>query len=276
MQRRVSIISTEGKPVVANSDAPVVILVHPQLGENIGACARAMANFSLNELRLVSPRDGWPNGRAMAAASGAGAIVEAAQVFETLEESIADVNVVLATTARRRDMIKPVLTPETAAVESRAQIEAGKRVALVFGPERTGLESDHIALADKLVMAPVNPKFASINLAQAVLLVGYEWYKQSPEGGGLGRGTQMEAAGQEGLQLVATRPATKQELVIFFDRLERELDKTSYFHPPEKSPSMRRNLRNIFSRMELTERELRMLHGVISAFTLHRWMPKGE
>lgn len=261
---------------MANFDAPIVILVHPQLGENIGACARAMANFSLTELRLVSPRDGWPSGRAMAAASGAAWVVEGAQVFETLEEAIADVHVVLATTARRRDMIKPVLNPETAASESRAKIAAGQRVALVFGPERTGLESDHIALADAVVMAPVNPKFASINLAQAVLLIGYEWYKQSPEGQGLGRKTQVEPAGREGLQLVATRTATKQELVVFFDRLERELDKTSYFNPPEKAPSMRRNLRNIFSRMELTERELRMLHGVISAFTLHRWMPKGE
>jgi tRNA/rRNA methyltransferase len=268
--------SAEGKPVVAQSETPVVILVHPQLGENIGACARAMANFSLSELRLVKPRDGWPSGRAIAAASGAVSIVENAKLYETLEEAIADVHVVLATTARRRGMIKPVLTPETAAKECRAKIAEGKRVALLFGPERTGLESDHISLADAVVMAPVNPAFASINLAQAVLLVGYEWYKQLPEAQGLGRSTQKEPAGQEGLQLIDTRPATKQELTIFFDRLERELDKTSYFYPPEKAPSMRRNLRNIFSRMELTERELRMLHGIISAFTVHRFMPKEE
>ncbi|WP_342642466.1 RNA methyltransferase [Rhodoligotrophos ferricapiens] len=246
--------------------APIVVLVHPQLGENIGAAARAMANFGLSELRLVEPRDGWPNPQAGRNASGADSIIEGARVFATVEEAIADLTYVLATTARRRDMIKPILTPETAARASAEKLAAGGRVGILFGPERTGLESDHVALADAIVMAPVNPRFASLNLAQAVLLVGYEWFKQAGEER-LGRETPVDPAGQEGLQVVETRPATKAELLNFFTRLETALTRSGFLYPPEKAPIMIRNLRNLFSRAALTEREVRTLHGIVSSLT---------
>ncbi len=245
--------------------APAVILVEPQLGENVGTAARAMANFSLSEMRLVAPRDGWPNERAVKAASGADFIVEAARVFDTVEEAVADLNVVLATTARRRDMIKPVYSPETAAREMTARLaDPDVRAGILFGRERTGLGNDEVALADGIIMAPVNTAFASLNLAQAVLLVGYEWFKLHTDGA-LGRETPVEAAGREGLYTAHTRAATKEELIGLFEHLERELDEANFLRPPEKRPAMVRNLRNMLSRANLTEQEVRTLRGVIAS-----------
>ncbi|MGH6854932.1 MAG: RNA methyltransferase, partial [Aestuariivirga sp.] len=157
--------------------APVVVLVNPQLGENIGTAARAMANFGLHELRIVDPRDGWPNEKALTTSSGAGWIIEGARVFDDTASAITDINFVYATTARPRGMIKEVITPEQAGFDMRARIGRGERLALLFGRERWGLNNDEISLADVIVTAPVNPAFASINIAQAVLLMGYEWYK---------------------------------------------------------------------------------------------------
>ncbi|ABS64190.1 RNA methyltransferase, TrmH family, group 1 [Parvibaculum lavamentivorans DS-1] len=241
---------------------PAVILVAPQLGENIGTAARAMLNFGLTDLRLVRPRDGWPNERARAAASGADEVIDGARLFATTAEAIADLDYVIATTARSRDMVKPILTPETAATQMRVAFGAGGRAGLLFGPERTGLENDDIVLADALMMVPVNPAFASLNLAQCVLLMSYEWHKA---------GDATEAARIEYPQ---TRPATKEELVGFFHHLEGELDRFGFLKPPEKRPSMIRNLRNMFQRAVLTEQEVRTLRGVVAALT--RRYPKGE
>jgi len=252
---------------------PAIILVRPQLGENIGAAARAMANFALSELRLVAPRDGWPNATARTFASGANAVVDAARVDPTFDDAIGDLNYVVATTARPRDMAKPVFTPETAATELRARLASGERCGILFGPERTGLENDEVARADAVVIAPVNPKFASINLAQAVLLVGYEWFKSgTPDR--LGRVTQTDGLGAPGPQLRKSRPASKAEMLGFFEHLERELDASGFLKPPEKRPNMVRNLRTMFERMEPTEQEVRSLRGVVASLTRTHLRPR--
>jgi tRNA/rRNA methyltransferase len=243
---------------------PVVVLVNPQLGENIGTAARAMANFGLNALRLVDPRDGWPNRKAFSTSSGAHWILEGAQVTGSLREALADMNHVYATTARPRGMIKEVITPEQAGQDMRRRIARGERVAVLFGRERWGLDNDEVSLADVIVTAPVNPAFASLNLAQAVLLVGYEWYRHGATS--LGQETpELAALGGPGLQTPDTRPATKEELYGFFDHLERELDAAGFFKTPEKKPGMVRNMRNLFSRAELTEQEVRSLRGMVAA-----------
>ena len=231
--------------------APAIILVAPQLGENIGAAARAMLNCGLEELRLVRPRDGWPNEKALANASGADRVIEGATLFDTTEAAIADLTRVYATTARPRDMIKVVETPRFAASEIRTRLAAGDRVGLLFGPERTGLVNDDIALADAVISVPLNPAFMSLNLAQAVLLVGYEWFQSADD--------------TPGRQLVtnATRPAEKAELLNFFAHLERELDASGFLRNAEKRPSMVRNIRCLFDRAELTEQEIQTLHGIV-------------
>jgi tRNA/rRNA methyltransferase len=245
---------------------PAVILVTPQLGENIGQAARAMANFGLEELRLVAPRDGWPNAKALASASGAGAIVESATVFSTVEEAVADLHYLAATTARVREMVKPVLTPESAVGEFAARAAKGQRCGLLFGPERAGLENDQIALANTVVMAPVNPAFASLNLAQAVLIVAYEWRKRM-DGTSLGRATQFDGPALEGLHLNKSNPATYDQLLEFFGHIEGELSKAAFFKTDEKRASMVRNIRNMFLRASLTEQEVRTLRGIIVALT---------
>lgn len=244
------------------SPGPAVILVAPQLGENIGTAARAMLNFGLTDLRLVRPRDGWPNERARAAASGADIVIEGVQLFDRTEDAVQGLDYVIATTARARDMVKPILTPETAAARMREAFAGGGRAGLLFGPERTGLENDDIALADALMMVPVNPAFASLNLAQCVLLMSYEWYKAGDD-------TQSER-----IEYQQTRPAKKEELLGFFEHLEGELDRFGFLKPPEKRPSMVRNLRNMFQRASLTEQEVRTLRGVVASLT--RRYPKGE
>ena len=246
--------------------APVVVLVNPQLGENIGTAARAMANFGLHEMRLFDPRDGWPNEKALATSSGAHWILDRASVHWTMEDALKDVNYVYATTARPRGMVKEVITPEQAGHDMRARIGRGERVAMLFGRERTGLSNDEISLADVIVTAPVNPAFASINIAQAVLLMGYEWYKEQATT--LGEKTpELPALEGPGLVMPDTRPATKEELYGFFDHIERELDIAGFFKTGDKKPGMMRNIRNLFGRAELTEQEVRSLRGIVSSLT---------
>lgn len=245
---------------------PVIILVEPQLGENIGTAARAMANFGLSELRLVRPRDGWPSEKAVSAASGADFIIESAQLFATLGDAIGDLNCVYATTARVRDMVKPVLSFSGAAEDVAAKLEAGERAGVLFGRERAGLTNDEVALADSIIMAPVNPDFASLNMAQAVLLYGYEWHKAG-ESEKLGRETPFDGPGTPGLNLRASRPATKEELFGFYEHLEHELDASGFLTLMEKRPRMVRNIRNMFQRMCPTEQEVRTLRGIVAALT---------
>jgi tRNA/rRNA methyltransferase len=244
--------------------APTLILVRPQLADNIGMVARAMANFGLEHLRLVDPRDGWPNEKARIAASGANGIIDAAESYATFEDGLVGLNWVCATTARQRNLAKPVLTPEQAVAEIRRRLAAGQRCGILLGPERNGLETDEVANADAMVMAPVNPAFASLNLAQAALLMCYEWMKQSG-GGTLGRVTTYEEALEPGLRTRGSPPATKEELLGFFEHLERELETQNFFVPPEKRPSMVQNIRTMFTRMGATEQEIRTLRGIVKA-----------
>ncbi|MGD9868390.1 MAG: RNA methyltransferase [Hyphomicrobiales bacterium] len=254
----------EGAPA-----SPAVILVEPQLGENIGAAARAMANFGLEDLRLVAPRDGWPNETAIAAAAGGAWVAEGAKVYGTLEEAVADLHFVCATTARPREMLKPVLKPDTAVAEFNRRAREGQCCGLLFGRERDGLSNDHISLADAIVTAPVNPRFASLNLAQAVLLIGYEWVRQhSPDS--LGRATRFDGPASEGLNMPRTRPATRAELSGFFGQLEKALDESGFLYPPDKRPTMVRNIRNMFHRMGATEQDIRSLRGIVASLAKPR------
>lgn len=231
---------------------PAIVLVEPQLGENIGTAARAMLNCGLTAMRLVNPRDGWPNAKAVAAASGADVVIDGARLFDSAAASVADVRRVYATTARRRDMIKPILTPRAAAAEMKAAIASGEGCAVLFGAERRGLTNDDVALADAIIEVPLNPAFSSLNLAQAVLIVGYEWFA----GGNL--------RDDVTLPMGSTRRADKAELIGFFEHLERELDSCGFLYPPEKRPTMVRNIRNLFQRAGLTEQEVRTLRGIVS------------
>ena len=258
-----------GAPPETESSSPVFILVRPQLADNIGMVARAMANFGLEHLRLVAPRDGWPNEKARIAASGANFISDGAESCDTFEDGLSGLNWVAATTARQRDLAKPVLTPEQAVAEIRRRLAQGQRCGIVFGPERNGLETGEIANADAAIMAPVNPNFASLNLAQAVLLLSYEWMKQSGTGT-LGRVTTFEHALQPGLRLRGSQPANKEELIAFFAHLERELDDSGFFTAPDKRPSVVQNLRSMFARMGATEQEIRTLRGIIKALAHSR------
>jgi tRNA/rRNA methyltransferase len=253
-----------GAPPAGMGEAPAVILVRPQLADNIGMTARAMANFGLGELRLVAPRDGWPNEKARIAASGANFIVDGARAFDSLEPAIADLNWVCATTARQRDLAKTVLTPEQATAEMHARMRQGQRCAILFGPERNGLETEEVAVADAAVMAPVSPSFASLNLAQAVLLMSYEWMKLV-QGGTLGRVTTYEEPIQPGLRTRGSPPATKDELVALFEHIERELDSSGFFTAPEKRPSVVQNVRSMLTRIGATEQEIRTLRGIVKA-----------
>jgi tRNA/rRNA methyltransferase len=244
--------------------APIVVLVNPQLGENIGTAARAMANFGLNELRIVAPRDGWPNRKALTSASGANWIIEGAAIFDDLAAALKDMHCVYATTARPRGMIKEVVTPEQAASDMRQRIGRGEKLAILFGRERWGLNNDEISLADAIVTAPVNPAFASLNIAQAVLLMGYEWFKG--QAASLGQQTpELPALAGPGLQTPDTRPATKEELYGFFEHLERELDQAGFFKTADKKPGMVRNIRNLYGRAGLTEQEVRSLRGMVAS-----------
>jgi tRNA/rRNA methyltransferase len=246
--------TNRGKP--SPGGGPAIVLVRPQLAVNIGMCARAMANFGLTDLRLVAPREGWPRSGtcrkgAHAAAAGAVHLLEAARLFETVEAAILDLNFVWASTARERGQTKPILTPAEAMPKSARKIASGEKHGVLFGPERTGLANDEVALADAILTFPVNPAFASLNLAQAVLLTGYEWMRAVSDA-------------KPPFSTVQRSPAAPREMALsFFDYLETELERTGFFRPISKQPVMRRNLRNIFHRMQLTEQDVSSLRGMV-------------
>jgi tRNA/rRNA methyltransferase len=240
---------------------PVIVLVEPQLGENIGAAARAMANFGLSRLRIVAPRQAWPNDKARIMAAGADRILESAELYDTLAAALADCTLVVAATARAHDQAKPVVGAAEAAALMGPRIAAGETVAIVFGRERNGLENDEIALADRILTLPVNPAFASLNLAQAVVIVAYEWFKLSS--GGTLPFTMPEKSA----------PAPKEQLLAFFAALERELETVEFFRPPDKRETMQINLRNIYTRMQPTQQDIQTLHGVIMAIAEGRKGP---
>ncbi|GLK84182.1 RNA methyltransferase [Ancylobacter defluvii] len=232
---------------------PVVILVEPQLGENVGAAARAMGNFGLSRLRLVNPREGWPNPKAVTFASGADRILEQATVFPDVRSAVSDLKFIAATTARERGMAKPVMGADAMAAELAGRLAANEDVGLLFGRERTGLYTEEVSLADAILTLPVNPAFASLNLGTAVAIVGYEWYK-------------LASGGALPFQPPERSPlADKADLFAFFDHVEQELESAEFFRSPEKQPSTTRNIRNIFHRVGLTRQDLATLHGMITA-----------
>ncbi len=253
-----------GEAFAETGETPAVILVEPQLADNIGMVARAMANFGLDALRLVNPRDGWPNEKARIAASGANYVIDDATAHADLAGAMGDLNWVAATTARQRPLAKPVLTPAQAAAELRRRISAGQRCGMLFGRERNGLETGEVANADAIVMVPVNSRFASLNLAQSVLLLGYEWMK-SGDAATLGRVTTYETPVVAGLNTRGFAPATKEELQGFYEQLESALDDKGFLFPPQKRPTMVQNIRTMFARMQPTEQEVRTLRGIVKA-----------
>ena len=240
---------------------PVVILVEPQLGENIGMAARAMGNFALSRMRIVNPRDGWPNIAAQRAAAGADHIIGSVELFDTVEQAIADLTLVFATTARAHDQAKPVVGPEGAANVIVRHVASGGGAGILFGRERAGLTNEEVALANRIITFPVNPGFASLNLAQAVLLMGYEWFKLSTAGA-------LPFAMPE-----RSEPASQHQMQAFFDNLVAELDKVEFLRPAEKRDTMLVNLRNIFTRMDPTKQDMHTLHGVVMAIAEGRKGP---
>ncbi|MDJ0823758.1 MAG: RNA methyltransferase [Paracoccaceae bacterium] len=238
-------------------ESPKFVLVRPQMGENIGSAARAMANFGLSRMRLVEPRDGWPNARAVAMASGAGRLLDDAQVHPTTAEAIADCTMIYATTARSRGLTKRVLTPEAAMREAAAKINAGDRVAVLFGPERAGLENDDIARASAIVSVPVDPAFPSLNLAQCVLLTAYEWRRQTAE------------ILSERIDYAKTEPASGVEIEKLADHYEGLLDEAGFFFPETKAAGMKLVMRNMWARLGLTRADVQLLHGLLRQ--LVRW-----
>jgi tRNA/rRNA methyltransferase len=233
---------------VSSAPKPVIVLVRPQLGQNIGKAARAMLNFGLTEMRLVAPRDGWPNPEAGPAASGANLVLEQAQVFDAAQDAIADCSRVFASTVRRRDLVIPVVNPDEMAVQITTSSE---RSAILFGPERSGLETDEVALANAIVTVPINPQFASLNLAQAVILLAYEWSKR----GNLALPTvkDLETA------------APHRELEGLIEQINEELDAKGYFHPPSRTPSTKNTLRTIFTKTGWSSREVKAVRGIVRA-----------
>lgn len=234
---------------------PSIILVEPQMGENIGAAARAMYNFGLEWLRLVNPRDGWPNQKAVTMASGAGRVLDQVQISQTTDQAVGDLHYIFATTARGRDLTKPVVSPEQAMLMTRAMIGAGQKVGVLFGPERSGLHNADISRANAIISVPVNPGFASLNLAQCVLLLAYEWRRQT------------EDIPAEVMALAGSKPATAIEMQKLTEHMEQRLDLTGFFWPEHKAESMRLNLRNMMSRMPMTEADIRIMHGIIRALS---------
>ena len=232
-----------------------MILVEPQLGENVGAVARAMLNCGLRELRLVRPRDGWPNPAAEAMASGAIEVLTSAEVFEQTKDAVWDLNRLFATTARQRDLAKKVVTPNEAAKLLIDTEFEGNNIGFLFGPERSGLINDDIALADYVINVPLNPEFSSLNLAQAVLLVGYEWFQAS-----LMQTNGSRKWGNSELSTIGERE-------YFYKRLEQHLNEAGFLYPEELAPTICRNLRAMFSKATLTNQEIRTLHGIVTALS---------
>ncbi|MEQ9258475.1 MAG: RNA methyltransferase [Roseovarius sp.] len=246
----------------SDTPQPAFVLVRPQMGENIGASARAMWNFGLDRMRVVAPRDGWPNPKAVAMASGAGRLLDEAQLSTSVAEAVGDCDYVFATTARARGLTKPVFTPEGAMREARARIGRGERVAVLFGPERAGLENEDIARANAIVNVPVNPEFPSLNLAQCVLLTGYEWRRSG------------DATPESRVELAGTDWASQQEMEKLAEHYEDRLGEAGFFFPPAKAEGMKLNLRNMWSRMPLTRADVQMLHGILRQMV--RWKMRGE
>ena len=238
--------------MTAETQPPTFVLVRPQMGENVGAAARAMLNFGLTRMRVVAPRDGWPNPRAVAMASGAARVLDAAGRFDALAAAVADCEAVFATTARPRDLTKEVLTPEATIARIREMAGQGRRTAILLGPERTGLENDDVALANAIVTVPANPDFPSLNLAQCALLLAYEWGRQG--------GTPAPAAPE------ADR-ATQVEVEALAAHWEQRLDAAGFFFPAEKAPHMKRNVRGLWSRMPLERGDVQILHGMLRQLT---------
>jgi len=247
-----------GADLVPIGNSPVVVLVRPQLADNIGAVARAMANGGLFHLRLVAPRDGWPQERAWRTASGADRILEACTVHDTVADAVADMHHVLATCPRPRHIIKPVLTARGAAAELRSICGRDLKAAILFGPERAGLDNDDMACADALVRFPLNPAFMSLNLAQAVIVMAYEWW------------TAEDQTVPRKLMTNETRVATKGELENFLRHLVDQLDACGFLKNLPKRPGMVRNIRHLYQRGEVTEQELRTMHGVVTELALGR------
>jgi tRNA/rRNA methyltransferase len=237
---------------------PVIILVRPQLGENIGMAARAMLNCGLSTLRLVKPRDGWPNPKALRAASGADVVLEKAKVFDSVAAAVGDLEHVVATSARNRELSQRIVTARRAAAEMRALIGRGEKIGILFGPERTGLVNEDMVHADTVLSIPLNPQFSSLNVAQAVLLVAYEWAAAG------------EATAAERMSDHSTRPATKDELVNLFSHLERALDESGFLRNKAMRPAMVNNLRALLQRSAMTEQEVRSFHGVIKYLAKHK------
>lgn len=243
------------------TDYPTFVLVRPQMGENIGAAARAMLNFGLARMRIIKPRDGWPNPAAVAMASGAGRVLDAASVHEDIAGGIQDTTFVFATTARPRELTKPMFSPEGAMRLAAEKIAVGGHVAVLFGPERAGLENADIAQANATISVPVNPEFPSLNLAQCVLLMGYEWQRAA---------TQIV---DETMEMAGTDWANGQEMEALARHFEERLETAGFFFPDHKADSMKINLRNLWSRMPLTSMDVRMLHGMLRQ--LVRWRDGG-
>jgi tRNA/rRNA methyltransferase len=235
---------------------PVFVLVQPQMGENIGAAARAMWNFGLDRMRLVAPRDGWPNPRAETMASGAARVLDRVSVHETTNDACADLTFVFATTARDRAMTRTVMTPARAMAEARAMIAAGERVGVLFGPERAGLENADVVRANAVITVPVNPAFASLNLGQTALLVAYEWMRRA------------DATPPATYALAGADRATRVEVEKFLEHLTTRLDAVGFFFPEHKRDSMLANLENLFRRAPLTDADIRVLHGVVRALAV--------
>ncbi|MBN9555446.1 MAG: RNA methyltransferase [Alphaproteobacteria bacterium] len=241
--------------------APAIILSRPQMGENVGAAARAMKNFGLTDLRLIAPQCGWPNERAKVLASGAGDIIEKARVYQTAAEALADIRLVFATTARGRDILREILTPEAAARRLRAATGEGLATAILFGGERAGLDNDEMSLADAAVTIPT-AEFPSLNLGQAVLLIGYEWLKSA------------DATPASRTRKTVAVPAARTELVQLFEHLERELDAAQFLFPPEKKETMVRNIRAMILRSGLSDQEVRTIRGMIVALVRNKYRGK--
>jgi tRNA/rRNA methyltransferase len=230
---------------------PVFILVRPQMGENIGAAARAMLNFGLERMRVTGPRDGWPNPKAVAMASGAGRVLDHAGLFADVPGAVADCDFVFATTARGRELVKEIVTPERAMAMARALGAEGKKVGVLFGPERAGLENDDIIHANAIVTVPVNPDFPSLNLAQCVLLLGYEWQRQGSD------------APASVMELARTELASREDVGRLADHFEERLDAAGFFFPETKVAGMKANLRNMWGRLGLTRAEVQTFHGML-------------
>ncbi|WP_246849623.1 RNA methyltransferase [Rubellimicrobium arenae] len=240
---------------------PAFVLVRPQMGENVGAAARAMWNFGLQRMRLVDPRDGWPNPRAVAMASGAGRVLDGAGIFPDLEGAVADCTFVYATTARPRDLTKTVFSPEEAAADMARRIAGGERVACLFGPERAGLENQDVARANAIITVDLNPEFSSLNLAQCVLLVAYEWRRAT------------QAAVPVRTEMAGAQWASALEVDHLARHFEERLEEAGFFFPDHKAESMKLSLRNLWSRMPLTGQDVQTLHGVLRQMV--RWARKG-